>query len=388
MKLTSQSLKTLFPAAGHAPPKVRAREVRKPPRLPEGTVVFSADNHISLAEDIFYQRFPNSMKDRAPRVWYERDIFQLGDSRGSYLPPSYTDPLAHFDVIPGCSSLRMDERMADLDAEGIDKELVFSNGVLAMLGHPDFEVRDLCYRIYNEYLAELQSRAPGRFYGVGLMNWWDAKGTRRCLDELKKLGLKTYLLPTNPLKDPEGRTIDWASDRQTPVWEEIADAGIPVAHHIGESPKDCAFNAMTVSFLYNVHTFRDMFGRYVFGGILDRHPQLKVGWYEGGVNWVISTLQDADYANAAYRQLHDLQINHEPEWYWRNHMASAFIIDPLGLEMIDRIGADRVMWSSDYPHVESSYGYSGSSIQCVLDMVDPKTVPAVLGGNAMRFLGI
>ena len=42
-----------------------------------------------------------------------------------------------------------------------------------------------------------------------------------------------------------------------------------------------------------VAPFRELFGRYVFGGILDRHPGLRVGWFEGGINWVPAALQDA-----------------------------------------------------------------------------------------------
>ena len=38
------------------------------------------------------------------------------------------------------------------------------------------------------------------------------------------------------------------------------------------------------------------------------------------------------------------------------------MVDPLGLELIDRIGVDRVMWSTDFPHNESTYGYSNESL--------------------------
>ena len=49
-----------------------------------------------------------------------------------------------------------------------------------------------------------QERSNGHFYGVGLINWWDPKGTRNTLEELKALGLKTFLLPLNPGKDDDG----------------------------------------------------------------------------------------------------------------------------------------------------------------------------------------
>ena len=41
-------------------------------------MVFSADNHISLAADIFYERFPDDLKDKAPRIWYEDGAYQVG----------------------------------------------------------------------------------------------------------------------------------------------------------------------------------------------------------------------------------------------------------------------------------------------------------------------
>ncbi len=31
----------------------------------------------------------------------------------------------------------------------------------------------IAFRIYNEYIAELQERSAGHFYGAGLINWWD-----------------------------------------------------------------------------------------------------------------------------------------------------------------------------------------------------------------------
>ena len=51
------------------------------------------------------------------------------------------------------------------------------------MGWPDKAVRELCFRIYNEHIAELQERSNGRFYGVGMINWWDGDGCRQTLAE-------------------------------------------------------------------------------------------------------------------------------------------------------------------------------------------------------------
>ena len=94
----------------------------------------------------------------------------------------------------------------------------------------------VCFRIYNEHIADVQERSGGRIFGVGLINWWDADGTRRTLDELKALGLKTFLMPLNPGKDDDKVPIDYASTAMDGVWAAIEEAGLPVSHHIGESP--------------------------------------------------------------------------------------------------------------------------------------------------------
>jgi predicted TIM-barrel fold metal-dependent hydrolase len=381
---------SVFDSEFPGPPNKRRVQAERDLVLPAGTEVFSADTHISVTEDIWYQRFPAAMKDRAPRVWWINGVPTIGIGGKSFLPEGFLAVVEHYGDMPGMSASNIEARMADLDAEGIVGELAFPNELLVLLGYPDFEARELCFRIYNEYIAELQARAPGRFYGVGVINWWDAKGARRTLGELKALGLKTYWLPLHPGKDADGKPIDFASSAMTPVWEAIEEAGLPVAHHIGEGGPQypCQFNGVAVGMLHQVAPFREMFGKYIFGGILDRHKSLRIGWFEGGINWVVSAIQDAEHVYASFRHMNNLTIEHEVPYYWQKHMVSSFVIDPLGLELIDKIGVDRVMWSTDYPHNESTFGYSRKSLKQAIDLVGPEATPQVVGGNVKRFLGI
>ena len=94
----------------------------------------------------------------------------------------------------------------------------------------------VCFRIYNEHIAEMQERSGGRIYGVGLINWWDGDGARRTLAELKELGLKTFLHAAQAGQGRRQGPIDYASPRCTRVWEAIEESGLPVSHHIGETP--------------------------------------------------------------------------------------------------------------------------------------------------------
>ena len=69
-------------------------------------------------------------------------------------------------------------------------------------------------------------------------------------------------------------------------------------------------------------------------------------------------------------------------------MCSSFMVDPLGLKLVDEIGIDKVMWSSDYPHNESSFGYSEKSLAAVVEAVGPDNAARIVSGNIKRFLGI
>jgi predicted TIM-barrel fold metal-dependent hydrolase len=381
--LPPASSRTLFPKEGFIPPTQRHGQTDLELNLPAGTKIFSADNHISVGEDIWYQRFPAHLKDKAPRVWFADGIYHLGFNGKSIYPPEMIPGLSQFDGYDG--SVKVKSRLADMDSECVTGELVFPNGVLALPRYPDPEIREMCFRVYNEYIAELQAEAPGRFYGVGLINWWDPKGARRTLAELKSYNIKTFLLPFKAL-GLDGKIIDWTSPAADPVLDEIEASGIPISHHIGETPPTCHYNPTTVGFLNSSGSFRERFGEYTFGGIIDRHPGLKIGWFEGNISWVLLAIQDGRHSYASYQRIHNWQVQHDVEYYWRNHMYSSFIFDSLGLEMIDRIGADRVMWSSDYPHNESAFGMARTSIKQVLDSIDPAHVQDVLGGNLRRFL--
>jgi predicted TIM-barrel fold metal-dependent hydrolase len=379
-----------YPAEGLGAPKNRVVGPVEDVGLPTGTEVFSADNHISLAADIFYESFPESMKERAPRVVNVGGGWVLAVDGNSVLPQAFLDVLTQYDPVPGSHSGDVDARLAALDSEGVTQELAFPNSVLALFGWPDKEVRELCFRIYNEHIAEVQERSGGRIYGVGLINWWDADGAKRNLAELKALGLKTFLMPLSPGKDEDKRPIDFASTAMDGVWAAVEESQVPVSHHIGENPPQSPneFNALEIGMLQAVAPFRDLFGKYILGGILDRHPGLSVGWFEGGINWVPSAIQDAQHIAASFHHMADLEIQHDPQHYWDNHMMSSFVVDPLGLDLVDRIGVDKVMWSTDFPHNESTYGYSNRSLASVVAAVGAEKALPIVSENVKRYLGL
>jgi predicted TIM-barrel fold metal-dependent hydrolase len=388
--MTTRAATLDTPRGGFGPPKDRHGTATGATGLPAGTTVFSADDHISLAEDIFYERFPESMKDLAPRVVHQDGAWTLTVGGKAFLPREFTTVLTTYDPLAGAATNDPEARVRELESDGIHRELAFPNAMLGLMGWPDKDVRELCFRIYNQHIAEVQERSSGRFYGVGIVNWWDGDGCRRTLDELRQLGITTFWMPLKPGSGEDGKPLDYNGDAMRPVWEAIEESGLPVAHHIGEAPlaSPCRSNGVLVGMVHNAAPFREMFGRYVFGGLLDRHPGLRVGWFEGGINWVPGAIQDAEHLYASAQHLADQPLQREVADYWHEHMYASFMVDPLGLDLVDRIGVDRVMWSSDYPHNESTFGYSERSIAAVVDALGPDDAVKVVSTNVTTFLGL
>lgn len=366
---------------GIALPKDRQPQSRGNVTLPRNTTVVSVDNHWSVATDIFFERFPAHLKDRAPRIWIPEDGNHIWLINGkTSLPEGVKRTMASFESVPGCSSL--EPRLRDLEVEGIDKEIAFPNGIAEFYGFPDLEVREWIFRVHNQHMSEMQAAAPGRFYGTGLVMYWDMERIRASVAELKALGLRTVILPQNP-KGANGEPLNYCLPEMEPLWQALEDADLPVCFHVGEFFKDGPGGHGTTA-MVSFGPYRKNFGELVFGGIFDRHPKLQVIFMEAEINWVPGALQTAAMIYDCFAHTLEPKIKHHPRHYWFNNCYAAFTHDPAGLRMLDIVGAERVMWSADYPHPESTLGYSWDVMQTVLGAASEDDVRAILGGNAMR----
>jgi predicted TIM-barrel fold metal-dependent hydrolase len=351
--------------------------------LPKDLTVVSADNHIELTRDIFFENFPARLRDAAPRVWFDR-YWRVGfkDSMEAYpVGVDIDTALARSVLNDGFSFVT---RNRHLDAEGIAKEIVYPQSLLAFIRHPDQELQELMYATYNEHVAELCAENRGRFYGVAICkNWWDPGKAEAAVQQVVDLGLKSLLLPFSPGKDLDGKPIDYAGPAMDRLWCAAEEADLPVSFHIGEVPAAGGRGGFGTFFIVQAAPFRRVLGNLIFGGILDRHPRLNIVFAEGGINWVAGALQDAELTYGAHRELYDWELKHRPSYYWHNHCYATFQTDAIGLKLLEEIGADRVMWAQDYPHSEGTFGYTADAVQEIMNSVPAADARKILGETAL-----
>ncbi len=353
------------------------RTPQLPPPKPMGIdIVVSADGHWELDADIFYESFPARLKAQAPRVWFD-EYWRVG-TRGEN---SFAEIETITDLPTGLYDL--DVRMEHMIAEGIDQEICFPQTVLGFLFHPDLEIREHIYRIYNEYVSHRSRLKGNRFHGVGVCsNWWDPSKVQGAVRQIADLGLKTLMVPISAGKGLDGKDMSYGGPEMDIFWQAVAEVGLPVNFHIGENIKPETRGAMGSLMLQHLAPFRKPLGQMIFGGVFDRHPGLKVVFSEGGISWVPTALQDAEMIYDTHDSFLNPKPLHRPSQYWHQNCYATFQTDMLGLKLIDNVGADRAMWASDYPHTESTFGYNYSAMQQVIDAVSPEAARQILGGTA------
>jgi predicted TIM-barrel fold metal-dependent hydrolase len=364
-----------------------------PDRKPErhalhGFPIVSADSHLCLGgSDFWYENAPAHLKDRVPRVQYNEEHGYWDTLlNGASFYPKGAELLAK-SMEGRRGGWDMDVRMQENDAEGVDKEIAFPQNLLRVAHLKDHEARAFIFSEYNRYLAHLQKRAPGRFYGVGVCNYWDPEKAYDSVIEAAKLGLKTMMIPVNPGDFADGKKIYLQSRKMTPLWQAFEETDMAVTFHIAEGVPYHGGGALAITVMISLAglDFQRIFSEFVFGRIFDLHPKLRVAFTEANMYWVPGMLAHAEIVMESMTSIMDYVPKLSPREYWAKHCAATFMHDPPGLRQIDEIGPENAMWSVDYPHNEGTFGYTGRSVDYLVKAVGMEKAKKLLGETAITF---
>lgn len=366
----------------HADPVAWPKDRRIPEKTwmpPEGTRLISADDHVLEVPHLWEDRLKGADKDRAPKYWRDETGFHMTVDGVSFdvpgLPSDFPEGREGFwDV---------DQRLADMDAEGIEASVVFHGRAAGLVRLEDKELFIRCIDAFNEWLSEWRLAAPERLYPVAyLPTFFRPEMTRDYLQKLRDLGFKAIEIPMNP------RGVRYNSSEMDPLWQAVEESGFPLSIHIGAYLQFSGRGSLGANLNANLMPFQGLFGQLVFSGVLERHPALKIVFTEGGAGWVAAAIASADKVYRDYASVLRPRLAQPPSFYWRRQCYATFMDDPVALEMVDRIGAENMLWSVDYPHPESVLGESLDIVRSIFDTVGAVRAKAITGGNAARLWGI
>jgi predicted TIM-barrel fold metal-dependent hydrolase len=277
---------------------------------------------------------------------------------------------------PGAWDVEM--RLKDLDGEGVWGEVVYPsiglwNGLIL-----DPVLYREGVRVLNDWLKETFIDVTPRSVPVAEIPILDVGDAVEETIRAKEMGFQAISLPT----ELDRRGDNWNSDKWEPLWRTCEEAGMVIAIHIGSDAKDpgsttqgnVIFHGPGGAVLNYVET---TFGgqraatMLVSSGALDRHPNLKVLISEGGATWVPFI---ADRMEEAYRQ-HGIfvrpKLSRSPREIIYEQVYTSFQHDKSAVYANTAMGYKNVVWGSDYPHVEGTFGHTQKVLHELFDDVEP-----------------
>jgi predicted TIM-barrel fold metal-dependent hydrolase len=264
--------------------------------------------------------------------------------------------------------------MKDLDAEGIWAEVVYSSiGLWSnMITDPQL-VREAA-RAENEWMvAEIQDVAPGRLVPAALMPMLQVDDAVAELQHAAEIGLHIVSLPTG---NPPG-TKTYNDDSWEPLWAAAEEAGMVIGFHIGTDGGDQAVmhrgpGGAVLNYVETTYGGQRVAMQLVSGGALDRHPELKILISEGGASWVPFL---GDRMNEGYRQ-HGMFVRPTlsalPKEILYRQVYASFQHDESAASALWANGYQNVMFGSDYPHLEGTFGHTQKTLHELFDDVAPE----------------
>ncbi|MBV8960711.1 MAG: amidohydrolase family protein [Actinobacteria bacterium] len=354
----------------------------------------SGDSHFIEPLNIF-DKLPEHIRDRMPRsvkdpsgefetiyvdgLEFRRDLPQRDPSKPkksfggiSARPIGTTAEDFITRVLNGNDA---EHRLKDLDDEGVWAEVMYPGLGIWQFNIRTPEVARAGARAINEFAAHFQSKSP-RFVccaTLPLVDVDDAVGeVKRCKDE-------GFLIAFLPVKPPAGRP-EWHEDEWAPLWAAFEETGMRIGFHIGTEPfaptqRQGLYyrgpGGAVLNYVETTYGGQRAVTQLIACGALDRHPELKVLVSEGGATWGPFL---ADRMDEGYRQ-HSVAVkptlSKPPSQFLYEQVYASFQHDSSAVKACSAMGWQNVMWGSDYPHFEGTFGHTQKTLHELFDDVDP-----------------
>lgn len=364
-------------------------------------MIIDGDGHFFETEEIFEKYMEPGLRNYRPRLltdeeghnfWivdgqtaYKRPTIKGAGAPGTAAPPGRALQSARR-ASPGSQTLtNLQERLEDLDRELIDVQFIYPSFLLHVNAWPDGILAMGVCRAYNTWLAEACNKAPDRLKAVGVVSLQDAQGAAKELSRLRDLGVNAVMINgtagAKRLDHPDHEVFFAQADRlkipvavhfslQFPVVDKLFEHHFPNRVLAGILPIMAGLTSVLCS------------------GLLDRYPNLKFAFLEGGISWVPAHVERMDdhFENPRYGA-RDL-IRHPPSDYLKT--GRIFFgcegNEPFLGRVVEEVGEDLFMFSSDYPHADRTEGTARM-------LRDRDDLPApvrkkLLEGNARHFYNL
>jgi predicted TIM-barrel fold metal-dependent hydrolase len=362
--------------------------------------VISADSHTMEPADLWTERVPAALRDQAPRVLPNegRPGFSF---HAPGLPPSTVSgawasgrsgkELKEHLERAGYESARPSgwdpvERIKDQEIDGVDAEVLYGTLGMRLFRMTDGHLQRVFFSAYNDWLAEYCSYDPVRLHGLALLSLWDVDEGVKELERCAALGVKGAMIWGWPPADRPYHAPMY--DR---LWGAAQDLELPLSLHIvtgmGEESR-VDFTDAAIRYMHMIHEVQRSISSLVLGGVLERFPRLQIVAAECEIGWLPHWMQRMDHADKKFGAMMATPLSMKPSDYVRRQVWVTFMDDPIGVLSAEIIGKDTFMWGSDFPHADSTWPNSRSTIETNFAGISDDVAQSILCDNAARLYHI
>ncbi len=378
--------------------------------------IVDADAHLDPPYEMWEDYLPAHLRDLAPKIeaGEEHDwiVFE-GKKRPLRMISNQAGRAGKdFKMFGRKSDMRAawlpQQRLDDMDTDGIEAAVMFGGGPL---GTANSELYIASFSAYNRWLWDFCAADRKRLVGVAYVPMRDIDETLAMVREAAKLGFRSVNIPAFPQADDGITTsakIEAISTGQVAaltgnptgarsyahaefdrLWAEIQDLDMTITIHLGgRIPRFGQKEHFLPDMVMSKLAMAEPIAIAIFGGIFQRFPKLRFVSVESGVGWMAWMAEYMDRTWEKQRFWTDSTLTEAPSFYMDQNVYGSFINDRLGVICRDEPGGRNIMWSSDYPHSETSFPHSHDVIARDFGGVPEADISEIIARRARRIYAV
>ena len=387
-------------------------------------IVVSVDSHATMPAEVWPEYLERPYHDYLPGLREDNELWTR--VTGRFADQMFADPQVaavvddegvYTEGINGVWDPAI--RLAEMDREGIAAEFVYYGDHRCVTPLVDTGSRPYPpelwlagLRAWHRWAADTFGSHSDRLHLVGAPGMGPDMG--EMLAELEWIADHGFAGTYVPRFVPDPSIPPLFDAAWEPFWSICEERGLPLFVHAGhgvelgllhEAAKTIDAEMATsdrtdvdwvARFLAMISTESDFFAdvrsrrplwQLLLGGVLDRHPDLKLVLTEIRGDWLPATLRHLDEVSARVQS--DLPTERRPSEYWEsNCLVSLSFIHKVEVEMRHEIGLDTVTFGRDFPHEEATWPNTRAWLRDAFTGVPEDELRKMLSENAIRFFGL